>query len=73
MKVLDVQKSGRNLKRLRKNKGLSVARLAEILDMTQAPIYLWEEGKQLPRTERLVMLSELYKVPIDEIIARKEI
>lgn len=67
--VIDLVATGKNIRDLRKAKGLSVADLQEYFGF-EAPqaIYKWQAGKSLPSTDNLFALSHLLGVPIDEIL-----
>ena len=73
--VIDVSATSKNLKKLRENRGISVAELQQLLEMTNPQsIYTWEDSnnKYLPRLDNLVILSKIYKVSIDDLIVLKE-
>ena len=73
--VIDVPATSKNLKKLRENRGISVANLQQLLEMANPQsIYTWEDSgsKYLPRLDNLVILSKIYKVSIDELIVLKE-
>ena len=53
---------------LRKEHGLSQVALAEELDVSRQAVSRWETGASLPSTEKLVCLSRLYGIPVDELI-----
>lgn len=73
MMVLDMKHTGENLLYLRLRRGLTILQLSKILGITKAPIYKWECGEHIPTVDHLVLLSELYNVSIDDIVARKEV
>ena len=54
---------------LRKGKGLTQMKVAEALDVSRQAIFRWESGDSVPSTENLRILSELYGVTIDYLIA----
>ena len=73
--VIDVPATSKNLKKLRKSRGISVANLQQLLEMANPQsIYTWEDSnnKYLPRLDNLVILSKIYKVSIDDLIVLKE-
>lgn len=59
---------GENLQRLRKEKGMSQERLAEILEVSRQAISKWESNAAYPETEKLIALSDLFGVSIDYLI-----
>ena len=73
--AIDVPATSINLKKLRESRGISVANLQQLLEMTNPQsIYTWEDSgsKYLPRLDNLVILSKIYKVSIDDLIILKE-
>lgn len=64
---IDPVKTGQNLKKYRKRKGLDVKEVAVMLEL-QAPqsVYKWERGDCLPCMDNFLALCYLYDVsPID--------
>mgnify|MGYP001230576546 FL=1 len=53
------------LHQLRKEKGLTQAEVAEILDVSRQSVSNWESGASMPSTNRLKALSTLYRVHLD--------
>ena len=67
--VLDQEKTGENIQRLREEKGLSIRELQDYFNFdSPRAIYNWLGGKTLPSVDHLVGLSRLFEVPVDEII-----
>ena len=57
-----------NLKTLRKNKGLSQEELSIKLNVVRQTISKWETGLSVPDAEMLVKISELFEIPVSEIL-----
>ena len=57
-----------NLKTLRKNKGLSQEELSIKLHVVRQTISKWESGLSVPDAEMLIKISELFEIPVSEII-----
>ena len=70
MSLGDVMKN--NLKRLRKEKGLTQLALQMKTGIEQALLSKFENGERVPPTETLVKLAEFYDVSIDYILCRTE-
>ncbi len=70
--VIDLEATGRNITRLRKEKGLSVRDLQEWFgfEVPQA-IYKWQHGRCLPTVDNLFALSSLLGVPMNEILVAR--
>lgn len=58
---------GKTIAELRKQKGISQEKLAEMLDISRQAVTKWESGKANPDTENLVRLAEIFGVSVDEI------
>jgi transcriptional regulator with XRE-family HTH domain len=67
--VIDLKGTGAQIKRLRKLRGYSVHELQLIFgfEYPQA-IYAWEQGKNVPTIDNLLVLSYLFGVNISEIV-----
>lgn len=67
--TMDMQKIGRFLAELRKDKALTQEELGEQLGVTNKTVSRWENGNYLPPVEILQMLSNLYDVSINELLS----
>lgn len=57
-----------NIGRLRRQLGISQERLAEELGVSRQAISKWESGAAMPEIDRLVQLSRLFGVTLDELL-----
>lgn len=57
-----------NLKKLRKEKGLSQEDLSEKLHVVRQTISKWEKGLSVPDADMLVSISEVFDTPVSKII-----
>lgn len=57
-----------NLKLLRKRKGHTADVVACALDVKRSTLSAWENGAAEPRCTHLVVLSDYYKVPLDDLL-----
>jgi transcriptional regulator with XRE-family HTH domain len=56
------------LQTLRKSKGLSQEKLAEILGISRQAVAKWEVGQSYPDLAKLIALSDFFKVSIDKLV-----
>lgn len=56
------------LARLREQNNMSQFEVAEALDVSRQAVSRWETGRAKPSTEKLIALSRLYGVPLDELV-----
>lgn len=56
------------LQKLRKAKGLSQEKLAEVLGISRQAVAKWEVGHSYPDIARLIALSDYFKVSLDNLV-----
>lgn len=56
------------LKQIRKNEGLSQDQLAEKIGVSRQAITKWETGRGLPDVENMVIIAEIFKTTLDELL-----
>lgn len=56
------------LKEIRKNEGLSQEQLAEKIGVSRQAITKWETGRGLPDVENMVIIAEIFKTTLDELL-----
>lgn len=67
--VIDLCATGKNIKRLRKENGMSVTQLQEFFGFEYPnAIYKWQKGMSLPTVDNLLALSVLFRVNMNEIL-----
>ena len=57
-----------NIKTIRKSKGLSQEELAIKLNVVRQTISKWEQGLSVPDAEMLINISEVFEIPVSEIL-----
>ena len=60
------------LREIRKNEGLSQEQLAEKIGVSRQAITKWETGKGLPDIENMVIIAEIFKTTLDELVSRSK-
>lgn len=69
MPIIDMVKTGKNIKRLRKKMGLSVKDLQSIFGFTTPQvIYKWQHGDCIPSIDNLLVLATIFKVSMEDIL-----
>lgn len=56
------------IKEIRKKEGISQEQLAERIGVSRQAITKWETGKGLPDVENMVIIAEIFKTTIDELL-----
>lgn len=66
---MDTQKIGRFLKELRKENDMTQEQLGEKIGVTNKTVSRWETGNYMPPIECLKLLSDMYQISINELLA----
>ena len=70
MPVVDMTATGANILRLRIDRNMTVKELQTIFGFsTPQAIYNWQQGRDLPTVDNLVILAAVFHVTLDEIVA----
>ena len=64
---------GENLKKLRREKGMSQAALANALNVKQTCISLWESGRNNINAEALQMICYVLDVSVDQLFGKEQL
>ena len=68
MKGFDINVMAERLKALRTEKGVGQNKLAKDIEVSNASISYWENGKQEPSAQALYKLANYYEVSVDYIL-----
>ena len=70
---ISLTKTGENLSRLMREKGISVKRMQEELSLlSPQAIYKWKRGDCLPSLDNLVAIALLLETTIDRLVVLEE-
>jgi len=69
---IDMEEFAQRLRETRSARGLTQARLAELLEVSPRVYNRWERGAAVPRLDTLVKVAEILEVSLDELVGRKE-
>ena len=70
--VIDPVATGRNIIRLRKERGMTVRDLQVYFGFEEPQaIYKWQQGRSLPSVDNLYALGALLRVPMEEILVSR--
>jgi len=68
---IDMQGFAERVTALRKQRGMTQARIAELLGMATRSYNRWERGGHLPSLEMLVKAADILAVSLDELVGRQ--
>lgn len=60
------------LRKLRKKKGLTQTQLADLLQVDQTSVSMWERGITQPRVKKCMELTAILDCSLDELFQSKE-
>jgi len=70
--VLDLDATGKKIKTLMKQKGITARQLQTILGFEYVQgVYAWTQGKNAPSIDNLLILAQVFGVQMDDIIMTK--
>ena len=64
----DMNRIGRTIARLRRERNMTQMQLADALDVSFQAVSNWERGRSMPDISKLPELAELFSVTIDELL-----
>ncbi len=59
---------GQRIKKIRKEKGLSMEEFGKLLDASKGNVSMWESGKVTPSNERLKSIADLANISVEELL-----
>ena len=69
MRRLDTEATGRNIKKMMEERGLQIKDIQTACGFsTEQAIYKWFRGDTMPAIDNLVIVSDLFKCTMDDII-----
>lgn len=72
--VIDLEATGRNIVRLRRERRLTVRDLQRYFGFEEPrAIYKWQRGENLPSIDNLYALSRILQVPMDSILVPRQL
>ena len=72
--VIDLEATGRNIVRLRRERGLTVRDLQRYFGFGEPrAIYKWQRGENLPSVDNLYALSRILQVPMGSILIPQQL
>ncbi len=69
--TLDVENTGRNIKDICREQGVTVEDIACELGVSSQTIYSWFSARKIPTVDHLIELAEVLNVTVDELLIRR--
>lgn len=64
---------GQRVKKLRIEAGLTQEDIAKKLDLSKTAVGAWENGRAKPRLDKMNQLSDLFGVPVSELLGERQV
>ena len=61
---------GQNIKKLRKERGITQAKLAKKIGVYQSTITWWEHDDRMPTIFNAICLADVFGITLDELVGR---
>ncbi len=72
--VIDLVRTGKNIKRIAKENGFSADKIKDYLGICdKSNVYKWFRGEVLPAVDNLLAMSILFDITINELIVTENI
>ena len=68
MPTINMHATGDNIRRMRKNAGMTIADVQMACGVTAAAVCKWQRGDAMPTIDNLVILAAVWGVKIDDIL-----
>ena len=65
---IDMESTGKRIKYWRKRRGMTQQDIAKIIGVTNMGVSRWERGENMPSLDHAMMLADLLKVSVEELI-----
>ena len=69
MPVIDMKRTGENIKVFRKAADVSVKDIVKNTGVSERAVFKWQQGKSVPTIDNLIILAVMFNVTIDQIVA----
>lgn len=69
MPVIDMKRTGENIKQFRKAANISVKDIVNNTGVSERAVFKWQQGMAVPTIDNLIVLAAMFKVTIDQIVA----
>lgn len=68
MPVIDMKRTGENIKAMRKANNISVKDIVMNTGVSERAVFKWQQGKSVPTVDNLIVLAFMFNVTMDKII-----
>lgn len=73
MKVVSLNKTGKNIRKLIKKNNMKQTQLANALDVTDMAVHKWINCQSLPSIDNIMIMSGIFNCKIEDIVGYDEV
>ena len=71
MVTIDMEKTGKKIKEIRKRSGMTIRQVQEACGISATAVCKWQNGQATPTLDNLIILADLWDVKMDDLIVRQ--
>ena len=71
MVPIDMEKTGKKIKEIRKRSGMTIRQVQEACGISAAAVCKWQNGQAMPTLDNLIILADLWDGKMDDLIVRQ--
>lgn len=71
MVTIDMEKTGKKIKEIRKRSGMTIRQVQEACGISATAVCKWQNGQTMPTLDNLIILADLWDVKMDDLIVRQ--
>lgn len=71
MVTINMEKTGKKIKEIRKRSGMTIRQVQEACGISAAAMCKWQNGQAMPTLDNLIILADLWDVKMDDLIVRQ--
>lgn len=72
MRIVDVTETGKNIKRMMNEAGITITELSNMILVSYVSIRFWRNGRSLPSSDNLANLAEIFNCTMEDILVFEE-
>ena len=72
MPVIDMAATGRNIRAMRVAAGMTIKDIQDACSISATAVTKWQKGYAVPTIDNMVILADIWKVRIDDIVVTEK-
>lgn len=72
MVTIDMEKTGKKIKEIRKRSGMTIRQVQEACGISAAAVCKWQNGQAMPTLDNLIILADLWDVKMKNLRKKRK-